>query len=62
MLRLRLAQAFSRNNRPTDALKEIDDIEKMTPDPAYLPEHQQVLAEARELKGKIEEQRTPSSK
>jgi tetratricopeptide (TPR) repeat protein len=62
MLRLRLAQAFSRNNRPADALKEIDDIEKMTPDPAYLPEHQQVLVEARELKGKIEEQRTPSSK
>jgi tetratricopeptide (TPR) repeat protein len=62
MLRLRLAQAFSRNNRPADALKQIDDIEKMRPDPAYLPEHQQVLTEAKELKGKIEEQKPPSSK
>jgi hypothetical protein len=34
----------------------------MRPDPAYLPEHQQVLTEAKELKGKIEEQKTPSSK
>lgn len=56
MLRLRLAQAFSRNNRPAEALKQIDDIEKMAPDPDYLPEHKEVLEEASQLKSKIEEQ------
>jgi tetratricopeptide (TPR) repeat protein len=62
MLRLRLAQAFSRNNRPADALKQIDDIEKMTPDPAYLPEHKEVLTEANQLKSKIEEQNRSAGK
>ena len=56
MLRLRLAQAFSRNNRPAEALKQINDIEKMTPNPDYLPEHKEVLAEASQLRSKIEEQ------
>ncbi|HEX8144350.1 MAG TPA: tetratricopeptide repeat protein [Pyrinomonadaceae bacterium] len=48
-LRLRLAQAYIRVNRREDARKQLDAIIKMTPDPNYLPEHQEAVAEARKI-------------
>jgi tetratricopeptide (TPR) repeat protein len=49
LLRLRLAQAYIKVNRKDDARKQLDAITRLTPDPNYLPEHKEAVAEARKL-------------
>jgi tetratricopeptide (TPR) repeat protein len=55
MMKLRLAEAYLKTNRVKDATNELDEIEKTTPDPKYLPEHKEVLTEAAQLRTKIEQ-------
>ena len=49
LLRLRLAQAYLRVNRKQDARKQLDTILALTPDPNYLPEYKEAVAEARKM-------------
>ncbi|HEV2913858.1 MAG TPA: TRAP transporter TatT component family protein [Pyrinomonadaceae bacterium] len=49
LLRLRLAQAYLKVNRAQDARKQLDAIMTLTPDPYYLPEHKEAVAEARRM-------------
>lgn len=53
--RLRLAQAYMAVNRNEDARKQLDIIINSKPNPDYLPEHEDALAEARKLMTKLEE-------
>lgn len=46
---LRLAQAYQAVNRHDDARRELDRILTMTPNPAYLPEYDDAVREARKL-------------
>lgn len=49
LLRLNLAKAYIKAKRPEDARKQLDALMNLTPDPDYLPEHQDAIAEARKL-------------
>ena len=49
LLRLRLAQAYIRVGKKEDARKQLDAINSLTPDPNYLPEHKEAVAEARKI-------------
>lgn len=46
---LNIAKAYLALNRPADARKHLEAILKMKPDPDYLPEYAQQLAEAKKL-------------
>jgi tetratricopeptide (TPR) repeat protein len=47
--RLRLAQAYLAVNRKEDARRELDMVLSMTPNPDYIPEHNDAVSEARKL-------------
>jgi tetratricopeptide (TPR) repeat protein len=49
LLRLRLAQAYIKVGRKNDARKQLDELQRLTPDPNYLPEHKEAVAEARKI-------------
>lgn len=49
LYRLRLAEAYIRNKRMNDAREQINSILNMTPHPAFVPEHKEAVAKAREL-------------
>jgi tetratricopeptide (TPR) repeat protein len=49
LYRLRLAQAYLAVNRKEDARKELNTILSMTPDPEFVPEYNDAVAEARKL-------------
>ena len=49
LLRLRLAQAYIRVGRKDDARKQLDALQRLTPDPNYLPEHKEAVTEARKI-------------
>lgn len=51
LYRLRLAQAYLAVNRKEDARRELDHILAMKPDPDYLPEYNDAVAQARKLLG-----------
>lgn len=53
LLRLRLAEAYVAVKRFEDARKQLDAIEKIKPNPDYLPEYKEALAEALKLRRKI---------
>jgi tetratricopeptide (TPR) repeat protein len=53
LYRLRLAKAYLAVNRQEDARRELDGILNMTPNPAYLPEDNDAVREARELLGEM---------
>jgi len=48
-LRLHLAQAYLDDDQPEKAKQQLEYITKMQPDPEYLPEHKQNVAEAKKL-------------
>ena len=49
LYRLRLAQAYLAVERREDARRELEGILKMTPNPAYVPEYNDAVREARKL-------------
>jgi Tfp pilus assembly protein PilF len=49
LYRLRLAQAYLAVNRKDDARKQLEIIINSTPDPNFLPEHQEAVTEAKKL-------------
>jgi tetratricopeptide (TPR) repeat protein len=49
LYRLRLAQAYLAVNRKEEARKQLEFIINAAPDPNFLPEHQEAVAEARRL-------------
>lgn len=49
LYRLRLAQAYLAVNRKEDARRELNGIFKMTPNPDYVPEYNDAVADARNL-------------
>ena len=53
LLRLQLAETYHAVKRDADALKQIDLILKMTPDPRYVPEYKEAAQEANKLKETI---------
>jgi hypothetical protein len=53
LLRLRLAEAYNSVNRNSDALKQIDAILSLRPNPGYEPEHNEAVAKAKKLQEKI---------
>jgi tetratricopeptide (TPR) repeat protein len=52
-LRLHLAEAYQAVGRSKDARQQLNLIIHMTPDPNYLPEYKEAMAEARQLLEKI---------
>jgi tetratricopeptide (TPR) repeat protein len=54
LLRLRLAQAYEATNRDGDARKQIAIILSMTPEPNYVPEHNEAVAKAKKLQEKLD--------
>lgn len=50
---LHLAEAYHAAGRDGDARKEIDILMAMTPDPNYLPEHQEAVEKAKKLQEKL---------
>jgi tetratricopeptide (TPR) repeat protein len=53
LLRLRLAEAYVAVNRYADARKQLDAINTLKPNPDYLPEYKEAVAEAEKLRRKI---------
>jgi len=53
LLRLRLAEAYEATNRHDDARKQIAIILSMSPEPGYVPEHKDAVADAKKLQEKI---------
>lgn len=49
LLRLHLARAYLAVNRKEDARKQIEAIKKMQPDPNFIPEHNEAVAEAQKI-------------
>lgn len=49
LLRLHLARAYLAVNRKEDARKQIEEIKKMQPDPNFIPEHNEAVAEAQKI-------------
>jgi Tfp pilus assembly protein PilF len=54
LLRLHLAEAYQAVGRSEDARQQLNVINNMTPDPNYMPEHKEALAEARQLLEKLD--------
>ena len=52
-LRLHLAEAYQAVGRSEDARQQLNIIINMTPDPNYIPEYKEAVAEARQLLEKI---------
>lgn len=50
---VRLAQAYIAADRKEDARRELDKVQNMKPDPNYLPEYNDAVAEARKLSDQI---------
>lgn len=48
-IHLHLAEAYRALNRDAEAKKQLETVLAMKPDPEYLPEHNQTLAEAKKL-------------
>lgn len=55
LYRLRLAQAYLAVNRKEDARRELEHLLAMTPNPDYLPEYNDAVAEARKLMEKTKQ-------
>jgi tetratricopeptide (TPR) repeat protein len=53
LLRLRLAEAYHAANRDGDALKEIDQILNMKPDPDYQPEYKDAVRKSAKLRAEL---------
>jgi tetratricopeptide (TPR) repeat protein len=53
LLRLRLAEAYMAVGRNDDARKQLDAIKALKPEPDYLPEYKDAVAEADKLRSKI---------
>ena len=53
MLRLHLAEAYLAVNRKAEARKQIDALLAMKPDPNYLPEYDDAIAQARKVQDKL---------
>lgn len=53
LLRLRLAEAYIAVKRNEDARKQLDAINTLKPDPNFLPEYKDAVAEASKLRDKI---------
>jgi len=53
LMRVHLAEAYHAAGRDSEARKEIDGLMAMTPDPNYLPEHQDALDKAKKLQEKM---------
>lgn len=53
LLRAYLAQAYEAAGRDADAKKQIEFVESMTPDPNFLPEHQDALAKVKKIADKM---------
>lgn len=49
LYRLRLAEAYVRNKRMDKAREQLNSILNMTPHPAFIPEHKEAVAKAKEL-------------
>ncbi len=49
LLRLHLAEAYIANKRPEDARKQIDQLMQMKPNPDFVPEYHEAVAQAQEL-------------
>lgn len=54
LLRLRLAEAYVAVKRNEDARKQLDAINTLKPDPNFLPEYKDAVAEAQKLRDKIQ--------
>lgn len=54
LLRLRLAEAYIAVKRNEDARKQLDAINTLKPDPNFLPEYKEAVAEALKLRSKIQ--------
>jgi TRAP transporter T-component len=52
-LRLRLAEAYVAVKRYDDARKQLDALDNIKPDPNYLPEYKEAVAEGQKLRGKM---------
>lgn len=53
LMRFYLAQAYETNNRDAEAKKQLETLLKMTPDPKYIPEHEDAVKNAKKLLDKI---------
>ena len=53
LARIHLAEAYLAVNRNVDAQKQLDALIAMKPDPDFIPEHNDALAEARKLQEKL---------
>ena len=53
LMRYYLAEAYKANNRDADAKKQIEAINSTTPNPKYMAEHKQAVADAQKLLEKI---------
>jgi tetratricopeptide (TPR) repeat protein len=53
MARIHLAEAYVAVNRNVDAQKQLDALLAMKPDPDFIPEHNDALAEARKIQEKL---------
>jgi len=53
LLRFYLAQAYVKTNRKDEARKQLDFVINMQPDPNYVPEHNDAVKKAQELKKKV---------
>jgi tetratricopeptide (TPR) repeat protein len=54
LIRLRLAEAYHDVHRDDEARKQIDAIQKMTPNPEFMPEYRDAVAGAKKLQEKMD--------
>jgi len=54
VLHARLAEAYAAVNRDADARKQIEIVASLAPDPKFVAEHKQALAETRKLQQKLD--------
>lgn len=54
LLRLRLAEAYGSINRNDEARKQLDAIKDLKPNPDYLPEYKEAVAEAEKLRATLQ--------
>lgn len=52
-LHVRLAQAYVAANRKADARKQLDAIKTLKPDPEFMPEYKEAIAEAEKLRNEL---------
>ncbi len=57
LLHAALAEAYHEAGRDADARKQIEFLEQMTPDPKYVAEHKEALADVKKLSEKIASRR-----